>query len=78
MSDLFHPDVLDPSKVVAAASPEIDKSVATLAAAITAAVPHLLDGLAGLEITISVTKKPAAPLTLADTADKPPPDPPVS
>ena len=70
---------LDPKKIEAAIEPEIDKSVATLAAAITAAVPHLLDGLAGLEITITISKKvPAAPLTLADTADKPPPDPPVS
>jgi hypothetical protein len=69
---------LDPKKIEAAIEPEIDKSVSTLAAAITAAVPHLLDGLAGLEITISVTKKPAAPLTLAGTPDKPPPDPPVS
>ena len=69
---------LDPKKIEAAIEPEIDKSVATLAAAITAAVPHLLDGLAGLEITITVSKKAPAPRKFADPADKPPPDPPVS
>ena len=69
---------LDPKKIEAAFEPEIDKSVQVLADAIKAAVPHLLDGLAGLEITITVSKKTPAPLALAGTPDKPPPDPPVS
>jgi hypothetical protein len=51
--------ILDPKQDVAALAPEIDKSVATLAAAISTALKEALDGYTVTisPITITVTKK---------------------